>query len=111
MTRHDGRSADQLRPLRAERNYVSSADGSVLLTVGQTMVLCTACMEPRVPPWREGQGKGWITAEYNMLPGSTRPRKARERSGKLDGRTSEIQRLIGRSLRPSSTCRRWANAR
>ncbi len=99
MTRHDGRSADQLRPVSAQRNYVRSADGSVLLTVGQTIVLCTACVEPRVPPWLEGQGKGWITAEYSMLPGSTRPRKSRERSGKIDGRTSEIQRLIGRSLR------------
>ena len=111
MIRHDGRSADQLRPISARRNYVRSADGSVLLTVGQTIVLCTASIEPRVPPWLEGRGKGWITAEYSMLPGSTRPRKARERSGKIDGRTSEIQRLIGRSLVLLSTCRRWANVR
>ncbi len=99
MNRRDDRAANALRPLRAQRNYVQTADGSVLLTAGQTVVLCTACVDPRVPPWLEGQGKGWITAEYNMLPGSTRPRKARERGGKVDGRTTEIQRLIGRSLR------------
>jgi ribonuclease PH len=82
-----------------QRNFIESADGSVLVNAGRTVVLCTACVDPRVPPWLEGQNKGWITAEYNMLPGSTRPRKARERGGKVDGRTTEIQRLIGRSLR------------
>jgi ribonuclease PH len=72
--------------------------GSVLYRAGGTVVLCTASVEPKVPDWMKGKGKGWITAEYNMLPHSTRPRKARERA-KLDGRTTEIQRLIGRSLR------------
>ncbi len=99
MTRQDGRTAGRLRSLDVQRHYLRSADGSVLLSAGNTVVLCTACVDPRVPPWLEGQGKGWVTAEYNMLPGSTRPRKARDRGGKIDGRTTEIQRLIGRSLR------------
>jgi ribonuclease PH len=70
-----------------------------LYHAGNTIVLCTASVESKVPPWLEGQGKGWVTAEYNMLPGSTSPRRRRERDGKVDGRTTEIQRLIGRSLR------------
>jgi len=73
--------------------------GSVLIEAGNTTVLCTASVEPKVPDWLKGKGKGWITAEYNMLPHSTSPRKARERGLKIDGRTTEIQRLIGRSLR------------
>jgi ribonuclease PH len=99
VNRRDGRSADQLRTLEVCRNYVHSADGSVLLTAGGTVVLCTACVDTHVPPWLEGRGKGWVTAEYSMLPGSTRPRKPRDRGGRVDGRTTEIQRLIGRSLR------------
>ena len=98
MTRHDGRQPDELRPLTIERNYISAAPGSVLISAGDTTVLCTASVEARLPPWLEGKGKGWITAEYNMLPGSTSPRKQRDRK-KVDGRTTEIQRLIGRSLR------------
>ena len=97
--RADGRRPQQLRPVRFKRKFTRTAPGSVLAQAGRTMVLCTASVEDTVPPWLEGQGRGWITAEYNMLPGSTSPRKRRERSGKVDGRTTEIQRLIGRSLR------------
>lgn len=97
--RRDGRQADQLRKLRIERNFTRTAPGSVLIEAGNTIVLCTASVAEEVPPWLAAQNRGWVTAEYNMLPGSTSPRKPRERSGKLDGRTSEIQRLIGRSLR------------
>jgi ribonuclease PH len=82
-----------------QRGFVGAASGSVLVTAGRTTVLCTASVEASVPAWLAGKGRGWITAEYSMLPGSTKPRKPRERTGKLDGRTSEIQRLIGRSLR------------
>jgi ribonuclease PH len=92
------RSADQLRPVEIQLGYLSHHPANVLYKSGDTVVLCTASVEPNVPPWLEGKGKGWVTAEYNMLPGSTVPRKRRERS-KLDGRTTEIQRLIGRSLR------------
>lgn len=92
------RSADELRPLHIQRRYTQTAPGSVLIQAGRTTVLCTASIEPRVPDWLAGKGKGWITAEYGMLPGSTSPRKRRERE-KVDGRTTEIQRLIGRSLR------------
>lgn len=99
MPRHDGRRDDQLRPIRIKRRYTRSAPGSVLIQTGRTTVLCTASVDTKVPPWLAGRGKGWVTAEYNMLPGSTSPRKSRERDGKVDGRTNEIQRLIGRSLR------------
>lgn len=92
------RPADQLRPLRFQRHFTRTAPGSVLVQSGGTTVLCTASIEADVPPWLAGQEKGWITAEYAMLPGSTSPRKRRER-GKADGRSTEIQRLIGRSLR------------
>jgi ribonuclease PH len=92
------RAADELRPIKIKRRYTNSAAGSVLFQAGRTTVLCTASVEPGVPPWLLGKGQGWITAEYSMLPGSTSPRKRRERE-KLDGRTTEIQRLIGRSLR------------
>jgi len=98
MTRHDGRSDDELRPLKFKRRFTRTAPGSVLVTAGRTTVLCTASVESEVPPWLAGRGKGWVTAEYNMLPGSTSPRKRRDRT-KVDGRTTEIQRLIGRSLR------------
>jgi ribonuclease PH len=99
MPRHDGRRPDELRPLRIKRRYTRPTPGSVLIQAGRTTVLCTASVENQVPPWMAGKGRGWVTAEYNMLPGSTSPRKRRERDGKVDGRTTEIQRLIGRSLR------------
>jgi len=99
MARIDGRKPDDLRPVRFTRNYTSSAPGSVLVEFGRTKVLCTASIAHEVPKWLEGKGQGWITAEYGMLPGSTQDRKPRERSGKVDGRTSEIQRLIGRAVR------------
>src|SRR5262245_53128305 len=92
------RKLTELRPVKIKRGYTRMSPGSVLLSAGNTTVLCTASVEPKVPDWLKGKGKGWITAEYNMLPHSTSPRKARERA-KLDGRTTEIQRLIGRSLR------------
>jgi len=98
MPRHDGRRANQLRPIKIKRRYTKAAPGSVLIQAGETIVLCTASIEENVPPWMEGKGRGWVTAEYSMLPGSTNPRKRRERM-KVDGRTTEIQRLIGRSLR------------
>ncbi len=97
--RHDGRKPDQLRPLRFQRRYTRQAPGSVLVHSGRTTVLCTCCVEPTVPPFLVGRGKGWMTAEYGMLPGSTSSRKQRDRGGKVDGRSVEIQRLIGRSLR------------
>ncbi len=96
--RNDSRTDDQLRPFIIERGYASAAAGSVMVQAGQTVVLCTASVAADVPPWMAGKGKGWVTAEYSMLPGSTAPRKPRERQ-KTDGRTTEIQRLIGRSLR------------
>lgn len=98
MPRHDGRADDELRPVKVKRRYTRSAPGSVLYQSGETIVLCTASVDESVPPWMAGKGRGWLTAEYNMLPSSTRPRKRRERE-KIDGRTTEIQRLIGRSLR------------
>lgn len=99
MTRPQNRAADQLRDIEIQRNYLQATPGSVLISSGQTIVLCAASVESRVPPWLEGKGKGWVTAEYSMLPGSTSPRKPRDRGTKIDGRTTEIQRLIGRSLR------------
>ena len=98
MPRHDKRQADELRPIKIKRRYTRSAPGSVLIQAGRTTVLCTASVDEDVPPWMRDQQRGWITAEYNMLPGSTSPRKRRDRD-KVDGRTTEIQRLIGRSLR------------
>jgi ribonuclease PH len=91
-----------LRPVTIQRHFTEQSAGSVLYQSGKTIVLCTASIEPRVPDWLVGKGRGWITAEYNMLPHSTRPRKARERAGKVDGRTTEIQRLIGRALRATA---------
>lgn len=96
--RADGRSAEQIRSVSIRRRYTGAAPGSVLISAGDTIVLCTASVDDTVPPWREADGLGWVTAEYAMLPGSTRPRKARER-GRVDSRSLEIQRLIGRSLR------------
>jgi len=92
------RKSNQLRPTKVKRRFTKAAAGSVLYQCGGTTVLCTASVESKVPHWLEGKGKGWITAEYNMLPGSTSPRKRRDRL-KVDGRTTEIQRLIGRSFR------------
>jgi ribonuclease PH len=98
MPRTD-RRPDQLRPVSFTRGYTGAAPGSVLVKMGRTTVLCTCTVEPTVPPFLVGRGKGWLTAEYGMLPGSTGSRKARDRGGKIDGRSVEIQRLIGRSLR------------
>jgi ribonuclease PH len=97
--RFDGRQPDELRPLTFRRRYTRLAAGSVLARMGRTTVLCTCSVELNVPPFLVGTGKGWLSAEYNMLPGSTSPRKVRDRAGKIDGRSVEIQRLIGRSLR------------
>ena len=100
MTRPDGRAADQLRPVSFERDATVMAAGSCLVTFGRTRVLCTASIDPDVPRWMKGKGKGWVTAEYSMLPGSSPERVDREAAkGKQQGRTVEIQRLIGRSLR------------
>lgn len=93
------RGAAELRPVKIQRRFTRTSPGSVLYQAGGTTVLCTASVEGSVPPWLAGQNQGWITAEYSMLPGSTSPRKRRERGGVLEGRTNEIQRLIGRSLR------------
>ena len=98
MARSYDRTADQLRPVSITRGYTEFAPGSVLIAVGKTRVLCTACFEPSVPPWREPTGSGWLTAEYDMLPSSTPGRRSRNRT-KVDGRSQEIQRLIGRTLR------------
>jgi ribonuclease PH len=98
--RHDGRRPDQLRAVRFERHYTRHAEGSVLVAYGDTKVLCTASVEEAVPPFLRGKGQGWVTAEYGMLPRATHTRSAREAAkGKQSGRTLEIQRLIGRSLR------------
>jgi ribonuclease PH len=100
VTRPSGRAADQLRPVVIERHFTKHAEGSVLISCGDTRVLCTASVEERVPPWLRGKGQGWVTAEYGMLPRATGTRNQREASrGKQGGRTLEIQRLIGRSLR------------
>jgi ribonuclease PH len=98
--RGDSRKTDELRLARFERDFTVFAPGSVLVSMGRTRVLCTASVEDRVPPWMRGTGKGWVTAEYSLLPGSTPERVSREAAkGKQSGRTQEIQRLIGRSLR------------
>jgi ribonuclease PH len=98
--RRDGRGADELRPIRIEPGFMRSATGSALIEAGGTRVICTASVDESVPRWMKGQGKGWVTAEYGMLPASTGDRKQRDVSkGRPDGRTVEIQRLIGRSLR------------
>ena len=103
MSRHDGRSPEDLRPISIQRGFTKNAAASVLIQAGDTMVLCTASLENKLPPWRMPRSEddpalGWVTAEYSMLPGSTSTRKPRDRK-KVDGRTTEIQRLIGRSLR------------
>ena len=98
--RLDGRKRNELRSVKITRDYIKHAEGSVLIEMGDSKVICTASLEERVPPFLRGQGKGWITAEYAMLPLSTKERTQREATkGRLSGRTQEIQRLIGRSLR------------
>lgn len=98
--RVDGRQQDELRPVHIQTDYLMHPEGSVLISVGNTKVICTASIEDRVPPFMRGEGKGWITAEYAMLPRATDRRNIRESSkGKVAGRTMEIQRLIGRALR------------
>jgi ribonuclease PH len=100
MTRHDGRQSDELRTVTIERGWSDQAEGSALISFGRTKVLCTASFTNGVPRWLTGKGKGWVTAEYSMLPRSTNDRMDRESvKGKIGGRTHEISRLIGRSLR------------
>ncbi len=100
LARSFGRAADQLRPVRITRGFTKHAEGSVLIEFGDTRVLCTASVEEKVPPHKRGSGEGWVTAEYGMLPRATHTRSDREAAkGKQSGRTQEIQRLIGRSLR------------
>src|SRR5918997_911120 len=100
MSRQDGRNADQLRPITITRQWLSHAEGSVLVEFGGTRVLCAASVQVSVPRWRRGSGQGWVTAEYAMLPRATNTRNDRESvKGRIGGRTHEISRLIGRSLR------------
>ena len=100
MNRPDGRKADKMRPLKITRNYLKYPEGSVLIEVGNTKVICAATIEDKVPHFMKGSGEGWITAEYSLLPRSTQVRNIRESAkGKITGRTHEIQRLIGRALR------------
>ncbi|MGA8207593.1 MAG: ribonuclease PH [Candidatus Dormiibacterota bacterium] len=99
MLRHDGRAPDQLRPIQIDTKVRSWAEGAALITSGATTVLCAATVEERVPPHRRGSRAGWVTAEYSMLPRATHERKPRDRGGKVDGRSQEIQRLVARSLR------------
>jgi ribonuclease PH len=100
MTRPDGRAADELRPVTIERGWSAQAEGSALISFGQTKVLCTASFTNGVPRWLTGKGRGWVTSEYSMLPRSTNERMDRESvKGRIGGRTHEISRLIGRSLR------------
>src|SRR5204862_4906231 len=99
MPRTDGRNPGDTRPIPFQRGFTGRAPGSVLASFGQTRVLCTAMATDGVPPFLQGRGKGWLTAEYSMLPSSTETRKSRDRVGSTDGRSIEIQRLISRSLR------------
>jgi ribonuclease PH len=100
MNRRDGRQPGDIRPIDITRRFTTAAPGSVLYACGDTRVFVTASVEERVPPWMAGRGRGWLTAEYAMLPGSTKDRKARAAStGRVDGRTHEIQRMVGRALR------------
>ncbi|MCB9915522.1 MAG: ribonuclease PH [Planctomycetes bacterium] len=99
MTRHDGRQPGEMRPIAFHRGFTRNAPGSVLACFGETRVLCTAMVTDGVPSFLQGKGRGWLTAEYSMLPSSTHTRKVRDRAGRVDGRSVEIQRLVGRSLR------------
>ena len=107
ITREDGRRPDQIRTIEVERNFAGHAAGSALIRSGRTKILCTATVDENVPPFLVNSGRGWVTAEYSMLPGSTVTRKSRdERRGRVDGRTFEIQRLIGRSMRAGVNLKR-----
>ncbi len=97
--RHDGRATGELRPVEIKRSYLKYPEGSALISMGDTIVLCTATLEDAVPIFRKGRGEGWVTAEYAMLPRSTQTRSMRESKGRINARNLEIQRLIGRSLR------------
>lgn len=100
LVRADGRRREQLRPVKVTRNFIKHAEGSVLIEMGDTKVICTASIEEKVPPFLKGKGTGWVTAEYSMLPRATHDRSPREAvKGKQGGRTLEIQRLVGRALR------------
>lgn len=99
MTRKDGRAPQEMRAIEFQRHFTENTPGSVLASFGRTRVLCTASVVDGVPSFLQGKGRGWLTAEYSMLPSSTNTRKPRDRAGKVDGRSTEIQRLIGRSLR------------
>lgn len=100
MERKDGRKNDQIRELKVKRNYISHTEGSVFIEVGKTRIICTATAEEKIPPFLRGKGCGWVTAEYDMIPRSTPQRITRSQvAGRINGRTHEIQRLIGRSLR------------
>jgi ribonuclease PH len=99
MARPDDRAPNEMRPISFQRGYTKHSAGSVLASFGETRVLCTASVTDGVPSFLQGKGKGWLTAEYSMLPSSTHDRKGRDRQGKVDGRSVEIQRLIGRALR------------
>ena len=106
-TRADGRTLDALRPVAIEPNPLAFAEGSALISIGSTRVLCAATIEEKVPPWLRGQGRGWVTAEYAMLPRATQERTQREAArGKVGGRTHEIQRLVGRALRAVTDLKR-----
>ncbi len=109
--RSDNRACDQLRPVNIVPNYISLAEGSCLIDVGNTRVVCTASIEDTVPQFLRNTGKGWVTAEYGMLPRATLTRSPREvTKGRAGGRTHEIQRLIGRSLRAVTDMKNWASA-
>ena len=109
--RGDGRNPDQMRPLKITPDFIATAEGSVLIELGGTRVICTATVDDGVPGFLKGSGKGWVTSEYGMLPRATEERTPREAArGKQSGRTLEIQRLIGRSLRAATDRKRSANA-
>ncbi|MCR5164506.1 MAG: ribonuclease PH [Thermoguttaceae bacterium] len=98
--RPDDRPTDELRPITITHHFTNKTPGSILIRAGETMVLCTASISDKLPPWMNPEElRGWVTAEYSMMPGSTSPRKSRDQNGKIDGRSTEIQRLVGRSLR------------
>src|SRR5512133_3775972 len=108
MIRLDGRAADQLRPLKIPRNFIKYAEGSCLIEMGDTKVICTASIEDKVPPFLKNTGQGWVTAEYGMLPRSCETRTQRDSSkGHVNGRSQEIQRLVGRSIRSVADMGAW----
>jgi len=112
VVRPSGRALDELRAVKIQRQFTRYAEGSVLICMGETQVLCTASVLRKVPPFLKGKGQGWVTAEYGMLPRSTHTRSDREAArGKQSGRTQEIQRLIGRSLRAVMDMTAWVSAR